>query len=204
LQTAWPETNIRILDYADRWVKYGVAVQNDPCAPAPDLTSAQFDSKESHGYGTTWGPDPNNPGECIRDTDTSDGMGRFPELDGSYINSAGLIAGRKSNFGEFMWNMYRQTAGVGGRIQNSEFGILNHTLPLTIRPQPCRNGEMVLITYLNKISGYEMTITDIKGNSIASINLDSRTTGWIPRSIKPGIYLYQVNGNIGGRIIIVE
>jgi hypothetical protein len=34
-----------------------------------------------------YGPDPAKPGDCIRDADPSDGIGRYPQLHGTNKNS---------------------------------------------------------------------------------------------------------------------
>lgn len=101
----WPEKDIKIIEYADRWTKSGVHARPDPVAPAVKLTAAQWADRAKYGYGTTWGPDPANPGQAIK------GAGRFPaELHGKYVNSKDFPASRKSIFGEEMWNAYRNMA----------------------------------------------------------------------------------------------
>lgn len=101
LQKAWPEEKIKILEYADRWATDGTWTLPDPFAPPVKLTEEEWAKRAEHGYGKTWGPDPEHPGEAIR------GSGRFPALHGSHVNSAGLPAGRKSAFGEEMWKAHR-------------------------------------------------------------------------------------------------
>lgn len=51
----------------------------------------------------TYGPDPNNPGDCIRDTDPSDGIGRFSAEHGLRANTGGY----QSGFVNALWNEYR-------------------------------------------------------------------------------------------------
>ncbi len=83
---------LALFDYVDRWVTHGTWTQPDPCAAAGN----------SDEYGITWGPDPNNPGDCIKD-----GVGRFPLLHGTKTNSGHYGSG----FHNSMWDTYRHTAG---------------------------------------------------------------------------------------------
>lgn len=69
--------NLKI--YTDRWMASGFHTQPDTCAPATG--TANFDSD----YGVVFGPD--GSGGCIQDLDSSDGIGRFPQL---HSTSAGL------------------------------------------------------------------------------------------------------------------
>lgn len=105
LQKAWPEEKIKIMEYADRWATEGTRTLPDPFAPPAKLTEEEWARRAEHGYGKTWGPDPEHPGEAIR------GSGRFPALHGSHINSFDQPAGRKSVFGEEMWKAYRPSDG---------------------------------------------------------------------------------------------
>lgn len=77
----------------------GPSPQND-CGGSECTMNPQF-------YKATYGPDPANPGECINDSDGSDGIGRYPELDGLYVDSQNEIAPRRSTFGDEMWVAYR-------------------------------------------------------------------------------------------------
>jgi|GEM_PF-1763766 len=103
LRKAWPEEKIKIMEYADRWTTEGTRTLPDPFAPPVKLTEEQWGKRSEHGYGKTWGPDPDHPGEALR------GAGRFPSLQGTHINSDDQPAGRKSVFGEEMWNAYRSS-----------------------------------------------------------------------------------------------
>jgi len=71
--------------------------------------------RENH-YGITYGPDPGNPGECIHDSDPSDGIGRFPALDG--VNPDG--GHRYSTFGASMWQAYRGPSCYDGVCEPGE------------------------------------------------------------------------------------
>ncbi|MFP4400739.1 MAG: hypothetical protein ACLFPQ_02575 [Candidatus Woesearchaeota archaeon] len=50
----------------------------------------------------TFGPDPNSPGDCILDTDPSDGIGRFPSEHGLRADEGGY----QSGFANAMWDEY--------------------------------------------------------------------------------------------------
>lgn len=101
LQRAWPEEKIKIMEYADRIVAKGIHTLPDSAAPAPKLTAQQWASKENFGYGKTWGPDPARPGKAIS------GAGRFPDVNGTFVDMAGFAASRRSKFGDNMWRAYR-------------------------------------------------------------------------------------------------
>ncbi len=87
LKTVW--NNPVFFDYVDRWVNFGGWTQPDPCAPAKG------------SYGVDYGPD--GKGGCIKDTDPSDGIGRFPKVHGTNADGGH----RYSKFQAAMWNAYR-------------------------------------------------------------------------------------------------
>lgn len=88
-----------LIEYSDRWVEFGTWTQPDPCAPS----DGDWDN-----YGITYGPDPENPSDCIRDTDPSDGIGRFPERHGTSANEGAY----GSNFVNRMWEAYRTASEI--------------------------------------------------------------------------------------------
>jgi len=88
--------NTTIFNYTERWVTAGIWSQEDPCAP--------YDGNWEN-YGITFGPDPANPGDCIRDNNPSDGIGRFPDLHGTGADSGY----RSSKFQKEMWLAYWNT-----------------------------------------------------------------------------------------------
>ncbi len=90
LKALWPSPVL--YEYVDRWVAHGAWTQPDSCAP-PD-TAWEL-------YGQTFGP--NGRGGCIRDTDSSDGIGRFPHLHGSTPDGGA----RKSRFQAALWRACR-------------------------------------------------------------------------------------------------
>eukprot|EP00730_Choanoeca_flexa_P014422 TRINITY_DN6305_c0_g2_i1.p1 TRINITY_DN6305_c0_g2~~TRINITY_DN6305_c0_g2_i1.p1 ORF type:complete len:508 (+),score=73.02 TRINITY_DN6305_c0_g2_i1:20-1543(+) len=100
-------------EYVDRWVSFGAWAQPDPCAP-PTGNCSDGSGKctgyihapcGNNGkcmlsmaeYGKAFGPDGN--GDCIKDMDSTDGMGRFPSLHGS-ARDQGSYA---SKFSAAMW-----------------------------------------------------------------------------------------------------
>lgn len=54
-------------------------------------------------YGVTYGPDPHDSSKCIKDTNLSDGIGRFPFRHGQDANTGVYSSG----FVNAMWNSYR-------------------------------------------------------------------------------------------------
>lgn len=70
LRTVWNDD--RLAPLVERYVTHGKWTQPDPCAP--------FDG-DSANRGVTYGPDGN--GGCVLDVDSSDGIGRFPDLHGT-------------------------------------------------------------------------------------------------------------------------
>ena len=114
LKPIWRTTEI--FDYADRWTDAGAFTGDDVCAPMYEQENASPDEawlKGLPGWKTTWGPDPANPGHCIRDTDPADGVGRFPEENNTWPeNTAGIgHGGRRSLFVDDLWNAYRHQSG---------------------------------------------------------------------------------------------
>lgn len=91
--------------YTDRWMASGFHTQPDSCAPPTGLcaggsnagascttanastqctgvgASCDLASSFNTDYGVTYGSDGN--GDCIKDLDSSDGIGRFPQLHGT-------------------------------------------------------------------------------------------------------------------------
>jgi len=90
-------------DFSDRYADFGIWTQPDPCAP-PD-GSGCCKGPPYDNYTVTFGPDPNNPGECIHDTDESDGIGRAPKSHGKNKDTGSY----GSSFANSVWNAYRKT-----------------------------------------------------------------------------------------------
>ena len=83
--------------YIDRWVALGVLAQPDPCAP--------YDGNAAN-YGKTFGPD--GKGGCILDTNSDDGIGRFPQFHGANRDGGQY----RSAFVAAMWGAYRNSPGI--------------------------------------------------------------------------------------------
>ena len=110
-----------LVEYMDRIVNHGVLASNDPCAP-PDPREDPAVCVPYKGVGCkyyggqesnepTWGPDPNNPMQCIKNNSGSNTgqRGRFPDADGSKF-SFGYESGQfRSN-----WDQIR------GSINNTD------------------------------------------------------------------------------------
>jgi len=84
--------NLPFFGYVDRWVSVGTWTQPDPCAPSDG---------DWNNYGVTYGPD--GSGDCLKDTNPNDGVGRFPQKHGENKDQGN----RDSKFARAMWNAYR-------------------------------------------------------------------------------------------------
>lgn len=116
--------NTELVEYVERWETTGAWAQPDPCAPmvgvctgggnaGKSCTSANAESvcgstpaqcdyvKDwAKNLGVSFGPD--GQGSCIKDTDPSDGIGRFPQLHGTNAGDGGHF----SQFADAMWKRY--------------------------------------------------------------------------------------------------
>jgi hypothetical protein len=94
-----------LIEFIDRLDNVGIKAFPDPCAaPDPRENPSNCDAYRDRGcvyYKITWGPDPDNPGQCIKD-----GIGRFPNRHGA---KAGY--GYTSWQVEANWPELRNTAG---------------------------------------------------------------------------------------------
>jgi hypothetical protein len=95
-----------LLDYEDRWVNIGYWTQPDPCAPHDGSMA---------NYGMTFGPDGN--GSCIKDTDPSDGIGRYPQRHSFNKDFATAYTSAAINR---MWQLYRPISCYDGRCEAGE------------------------------------------------------------------------------------
>lgn len=89
LAEVWNDT--MTISYVERWVASGAWAQPDPCAPADSTWE---------NYGVTFGPDGN--GGCIKDRDSTDGIGRWPEKHGEYVDGGNYW----SSFQRELWQKY--------------------------------------------------------------------------------------------------
>jgi hypothetical protein len=118
LQPVWSDTEL--LAYVDRWVEFGAWGQPDPCAPADsvDIRAGVWPPAAGR-YGVTYGPAPGNAAncyltqtcDCIRDTHSADGIGRWPTFHGKNVDNGYYGSG----FVNSMWNMYRDSTFTGVR-----------------------------------------------------------------------------------------
>jgi len=86
--------------FVNRYVNEGIQAGDDPCVSPdtrenPTVCDAYRD-QDCVYYGVTWGPDPNNPGDCIKTaTPPYTQVGRFPSRDGvAAVPVAGYTAGQ--------------------------------------------------------------------------------------------------------------
>ncbi len=102
-------------------------------------------------YGITFGPDPDHPGECIKDTDPSDGIGRYPELHGTYKDAA---VSYTSDMIRNMWDAYR-----GPQCYD---GVCDATEDAATCPYDCECMTLAMLS--NAISQWEqgtLTLADL-------------------------------------------
>jgi len=109
--------------YVERWRSIGFYTEEDTCAPARGQCSGGANSGASCStaspdacgegscdlggsfeaeYGVSYGPDPQSPGQCIVDTDDSDGIGRIPHFHGTHT-ADGYYG---SEFSNELWDTY--------------------------------------------------------------------------------------------------
>jgi putative phosphoesterase len=83
-------------------VKPGEADGTTACGRQPNGNYYRCNANPEF-YSVVYGPDPDNPGDCIKDTDPSNGIGRFPKEHGQRANEGGY----HSSFVDSMWDLYR-------------------------------------------------------------------------------------------------
>ena len=95
-----------LVDYVIRLHNVGVQTANDPCAP-PDPredpnTCNPYEWRDPGCvyYGVTWGPDPNNPGQCI--TNSAGQNGRFGSIHGSSISFGYSVSQIENNWSKIV------------------------------------------------------------------------------------------------------
>lgn len=91
-------------EYVERWTNRGAWTQPDPCAPVDSSWAL---------YGVTFGPD--GDGGCIPDTDSTDGVGRFPGR--HEVNPDG--GARASAFQTTLWRCCRRQSATTNARDNS-------------------------------------------------------------------------------------
>lgn len=139
LKLVWNDPEF--FEFVNRRTYHGAWAQPDPCAPVTglcvggpndgaDCTAANgttvcedgtcdYSLKYASDFGVAYGPDPNDADDCIRDTDPSDGIGRYPQNHGLNRNSGGYSNG----FADSLWELYRLTPCSNGVQDIDEEGI---------------------------------------------------------------------------------
>jgi hypothetical protein len=174
----------RIIKYSDRRATVGAWAQPDPCAPADGVwrgigpkngtrcTAAMLSPNNGDtcvlsmvNYGKTFGPDSLHPADCIRDTDPSDGIGRYPlkhgdSPDGGYYTSA---------FANQLWAKYRDS------VFTSVPKVTSHGLPagFTIKvmgnPLLPNTGKIWISCSLVQTQGLELGIYTVRGTLVRQL-----------------------------------
>jgi hypothetical protein len=154
MQAAW--NHPAFFNYIDRWVHHGLLAQPDPCAPAEGIWQGGPQNGQrctmaadlpgdtpkcivdSTKYGVTYGPDPDRPGDCIRDTDPSDGIGRFPSRDGYSPDGGGVATYQdhnyRSSFVDYMWAAYRAGVPLANPRISPNGGAFSGVVDVTVVP----------------------------------------------------------------------
>ncbi len=165
-----------IFNYVERWVNFGTWSQPDPCAPCdgnPD------------NYGITYGPDPNNPGDCIKDNNPSDGIGRFPKLH----NEEPDAGYRYSNFQKAMWEEYWTNS-----MQMPE----NPGDIVLFQNYPNPFSESTTIDYiLFRNTEINISVYNIMGQKVRVLYSGHQQSGTyseilIRENLKSGVYFYRI------------
>ena len=80
------------------------------------------------------------------------------------------------------------------------------TSPITISPQPCKIGQVVLIS-MGQAGIQEISILDAAGKAVDRIDNPAQVVQWIPRKMEPGIYYLHLNttqGKLFKKITVIE
>jgi hypothetical protein len=150
-------------------------------------------------YGITFGPD--GKGDCIKDTDSSDGIGRFPTYHGT--NKDGGY--RYSSFQQAMWNAYRNSASS---VHPWKAGpIMASTYRINVWQNPFfKASNYMIIDFILPAAGYtQLSIVTSSGQEVqelvhAELDAGAHQVNWnfrdaLNRSIKSGIYYLVLHGN---------
>ncbi|MCX7725947.1 MAG: T9SS type A sorting domain-containing protein [Chitinispirillaceae bacterium] len=220
LREVWYDSiYIRMTKYVDRMVQVGKWTQPDICAPAEGVwrgkgpkngkrcTSAMVSPVDGDtcvlsdsNYKKTFGPDPNNPGKCICDKDSSDGIGRFPQTHG---NKNGWQY--KSTFVDTMWSVYRK--GSGSILKGKSINYREESFELYQHPF----NQNTLIRY--KISqddgkgSLKIKVYDILGREIPNFVEEIKKTGtynikFSGGRLSAGIYFYLISRVDRGNVYV--
>jgi hypothetical protein len=197
------------LDWIDQRVSFGLWTQPDPCAPY-DGAGWNGTSVDMSKYGITFGPD--GHGDCIRDNNPADGIGRFPSLHGT-AKDQGLYG---SNFITAMWNGYRNTVGLERPFgAGAPSGRDRHT-GTDVYPNPARGpvvvalpeapGQATRLGIYDRCGRLVQNIVSPAADVNRALRLQWDGIGVNGRRITPGMYFYTVT--VGsrretGRIVVL-
>jgi hypothetical protein len=160
--------------YTDRWYNFGVYTAPDPCAPIEGICNGGTNDGKPctaaggcpggtcelsmANYKKTFGPDGN--GDCIRDTDSSDGIGRFPQAHHQSANTGG----RGSSFQQNMWKAYRGAQCFNGVCEPGETA---QTCPFDCDPEYAGTSSGERKPFIAPLSRFNRTIRLVSATAIA-------------------------------------
>ncbi|MCX7985193.1 MAG: T9SS type A sorting domain-containing protein [Bacteroidetes bacterium] len=221
MRDVWDDSvYIKLIKYVDRMVQLGKWTQPDPCAPAEGkwrgsgpknglpCTSAMPSPVNgdtcilSYGnYRKTFGPDPNNPGKCLCDTDSSDGIGRFPYVHGNQMGWQ-----YKSKFVDTMWAVYRKVSAPPTKVERDELLIVDGAIEL-FQNYPNPFNPKTLIRYeVPEKSWVVMKVFDLLGREIVTLVNGIKEPGvyeveFNAENLASGVYIYRL---VGGNNVSVK
>jgi hypothetical protein len=163
-------------EYVDRYVEFGLWTQPDPCAPAVDDWSQ---------YGVTFGPD--GDGGCIKDTDPSDGIGRFPDLHGTKADEGY----RGTAFQKAMWEAYRYRAPGQTTGNEHHGGVVSRKANRSLRLSAHPRGVSIRY-HLSQPTALRVELHDLRGKLVARVSRELSAVGLgsvvLPLSLPDGTY----------------
>ncbi|MEO0293364.1 MAG: T9SS type A sorting domain-containing protein [candidate division WOR-3 bacterium] len=211
---------MRMTKYVDRMVNLGKWTQPDPCAPAEGVwrgtgpkngkpcTSAMPSPDGGDtcilsydNYKKTFGPDTNNPGKCICDKDSSDGIGRFPYVHGSQVGWQ-----YKSKFVDTMWSVYRASG-----VEEEEKGNYSDFLLLENYPNPF-SGKTRIVYGIPRKSRVMVKVYDVVGREVIKLVDEEKEAGryeieFEAERIPSGVYFCKLTMgecSFGKKIVVIK
>lgn len=190
LKKVW--TNPAFFSFVDRWVQKGTYTQPDPCAPPDGICRGGANNGKPctlakgcpggtcvtsmTNYGKTFGTD--GKGGCIKDMDSSDGVGRFPAMNNK--NADGGL--RLTPYQAAMWKAYRDHPELGSTV-----------VPPIFRPDQKNVPKSAFGSLVYPYSA--ISIINLQGKKIYSLNEnDVRNGAWPlsrgPRGYGDGVYFF--------------
>lgn len=199
IRTVWNDENF--YNYVDRWINFGAWAQNDPCAPVPDGVTTW---PNPPGYGVTFGPDGN--GDCVRDTDPTDGIGRHPLTHGTNANKGDY----GTRFYDFLVNYSWNTLFNQSPINETQTILPQHGFSLSI-PNPCIRGKNGIRIY-HTTSTEPITFTVFNNTGSLLYTEQAASITWHGQNqqgvlVPPGVYILQVTQGtqrVSQKIMMVE